>query len=127
MQAWGVRLSLQWIVDAFVGPHRGHRDDAVVGLAVAAQPLPTDVGGAGAVLEAVADVEHRSDERDHPNQRPPLILDIADAAGPACSRCCNLSTFCSLSSPRAPPDPFDAKAFAPPASHARRHEYADFV
>jgi hypothetical protein len=29
----GVGVRVQWVVHAAVGPHRGHRDDAVVGLA----------------------------------------------------------------------------------------------
>jgi hypothetical protein len=56
----GVGLGVQRIVEAFVGPHGGHGDDAVVGLAIAAKPLPADMRGAGAVfaVAGVVDSDH---------------------------------------------------------------------
>jgi hypothetical protein len=54
-----VRLGVQRVVDALVGPQRGHGDDAVVGLAVATQPLPPDGGGAHAVLAVAGIVDNQ--------------------------------------------------------------------
>jgi hypothetical protein len=56
----GIRLGVQRVVDTFVGPHSGHGDAAVVGLGVAAQPLPPGVRGAGAVLAVpgIVDDQH---------------------------------------------------------------------
>jgi hypothetical protein len=78
----GVRLGVQRIVDPLVGPDRGHRDDAVVGLAIAAQPLPTDMRGAGAVLPiaGVGDGDHATSVRrgrridDQQLETPPVDL-----------------------------------------------------
>jgi hypothetical protein len=55
-----IRLGVQRVVDALVGPHSGHGDAAVVGLAVATQPLPPGVRGAGAVLAVpgIVDDQH---------------------------------------------------------------------
>lgn len=41
----GVGSRVQRVAHAAVGPHRGHLDDAVVGLAQPAQPLPAHVRG----------------------------------------------------------------------------------
>jgi hypothetical protein len=59
-RCWGVRLGVQRIVDPLVGPDGGHGDDAVVGLAVSAQPLPADMRRRGAVftIAGVVDGDH---------------------------------------------------------------------
>jgi hypothetical protein len=54
----GVRLDVQRVVHARVGPQTRDRDDAVVDLAHAAQVLPRDVGSGGAVLPVARVVEH---------------------------------------------------------------------
>ena len=54
---------MQRIVDAFIGPQRAHRDDAVVGLAVAAQPLPPDVGRPAAILAVPGIVDDQDPTR----------------------------------------------------------------
>nr|WP_238845626.1 hypothetical protein [Nocardia terpenica] len=46
----GAGHRVQRVVDALVGPQRGHRDDAVVGLADPAQPLAAHMRGRGTVL-----------------------------------------------------------------------------
>jgi hypothetical protein len=43
---------LHRVIQPLIGPHRGHGDHAVVGLAVPAQPLMTHVRGLSAVLLA---------------------------------------------------------------------------
>jgi hypothetical protein len=50
-----------------------------------------------------------------------------EAAGPASKRCRNRSTCVAFSFAEAPPDPLDFKASVPPATHARRQAYTDFV
>lgn len=54
----GVRSRVQRVVHASVCPHRGHRDDAVVGLTQPAQPLPAHVRGRRAVLTVPGVVDH---------------------------------------------------------------------
>jgi len=78
----GVRLGVQRIVDPLVGPHGAHSDDAVVGLAVSAQPLPPDMRRRGAVLTItrVVDSDHTTRVRrgrrivDQQLETPPVDL-----------------------------------------------------
>ena len=55
----GVRQRVHRVIDALIGPHRGHGHDAVVGLAVPAQILPAHVRGLGAVLAVTRIVDHQ--------------------------------------------------------------------
>ena len=79
-------------------------------------------------LDAVPDVEHRGDELDHPGKRPPLVLDVTRRRRTGLQPLAAAARTCSsLSFGRAPPVPLDCNASDPPAAHARRHAYADFV
>ena len=77
----GVGSRVQRVVHAAVGPHRGHRDDAVVRLAQPAQPLPADVCGGCAVLAVTGVVDHddavvvRSRRRLLTQQLEPPVVD----------------------------------------------------
>ena len=55
----GVRQRVHRVIDALIGPHRGHGHDAVVGLAVPAQILPAHVRGLRAVLAVTRIVDHQ--------------------------------------------------------------------
>lgn len=83
----GVGVRVQGVVDAAVGPHRGHRDDAVVGLAQPAQPLPAHVRGRGAVLAVPGVVDHndpavvRSRRRLLAQQFAPPVVDLLGLPG----------------------------------------------
>lgn len=83
----GVRLRVQRVVDPPVGPHRGHRDDPVVGLAQSAQPLPAHVRGRGAVLAVpgVVDDQHtlimRGGGRIGANHLKPPVIDLPGVPG----------------------------------------------
>lgn len=50
---------MQRVVEVLIGPAGGHGDDAVVGLAQPAQPLPSDVRGRLAVLAVARVVDHQ--------------------------------------------------------------------
>jgi len=55
--------------DALTGPHRGHGDHAVAGLAVPARPLPSHVRGPGPVLAVAAVIDHQHPAAMRPRRR----------------------------------------------------------
>lgn len=83
----GVGSGVQRVVHTAVGPHRGHRDDAVVRLAQPAQPLPAHVCGGGAVLAVPGVVDHdapavvRSRRRLLAQQFKPPVVDLLGLPG----------------------------------------------
>ncbi len=85
--AGGVGHRVQRVAEVLVGPERGHRDDAVVGLAESAKPLPPDVGGHRAVLAVpgVVDDQHapvvRRGGRVRDQELKPTGVDLLELPG----------------------------------------------
>lgn len=55
---WRVGLKRKRVVDLFVGPATGDRNDAIVSLAEIGQLLPPNMGGLGAILAVATLVNH---------------------------------------------------------------------